>query len=697
MTKKDRKLTTLLDTNGQYMVFNNYYLWLLIDLGFIITDHKAIAVFEKNRAYKPFVRTMMNLRIQVLIAGSSKEKSYKLIINASYGNDSLNTVKFDKIKSLVKADTFISQHHPNHIGTRCVSANTFAAQINLKTATCFTSLQSGVFTLHNAKYWYLNYVYNFIYKCLDRKRFHFVLADTDSIYIAIAGDKDKDCFQQFESIVTDKQFYDQHVYQYLPDPNKDIYDYKKKHGSGVQNEGYELTSLGPKCYSMIVHKWNNEKQQYEFKPKITSKGICKSQQISHNDQINPTLIKDKIVSDEQQTIDDGFQNQRQDKQIIIGEHVLITDTFVIEKEKEKRKEKNKENQQIENQKENKELLQIENPILTKDKQTIEQMNKKVNELEIKVRLLSIEKEQEKVKTLTETDQLKRRVDTKQAELDRQKTYINESQELVKQFQQQVVITQSEVTRLSTKVQHLTAELSKLRALTNLPKQQSKAEPQHQQIQQQIPIPSDTLQSDYLISLQQISFVQPDVIRGVQIQQSVIVPKPSPKEQSKPDLKLQQIQQSVPPSLNPNMLVGIIPDKKHAYQEGSKIIHTDKKGSSTVAFSTVISSGIARFQGYFKDHLNSNFMIGIADSSAVFGSNQYPWSGENEKKTVCYLSNGEISHISSRIPGNSRFELNKSISLYTSNSQFIITQFENVETSSAKGGIKGQRIVEWGKV
>ncbi|KAA6367173.1 MAG: hypothetical protein EZS28_037301, partial [Streblomastix strix] len=172
----------------------------------------------------------MNLRIQAILAGSTKEKFYKLIINASYGYDTLNTEKFGKIKMLDKADTFIAQHHPNHIGTRRINANTFAVQTKPKTATCFTSIQSGVFTLDNAKYWYLNYIYNFMYKCLDRKRFHFVLADTDSIYIAIAGNPTKDY----------------------------IYDYKKILGFGIENEGYELTSLGPKCYSMIVNKWNKE-------------------------------------------------------------------------------------------------------------------------------------------------------------------------------------------------------------------------------------------------------------------------------------------------------------------------------------------------------------------------------------------------------------------------------------------------------
>ncbi|KAA6321690.1 MAG: hypothetical protein EZS28_054522, partial [Streblomastix strix] len=122
MTKKDRKLTMLVDINGQFMVFNNYYLWLLIDLGFIITDYKAIAVFEKNAQYEHFVRTMMNLRIQAILAGSSKEKFQMLLINASYGYDTLNTEKFGKIKMLDKAGTFIAQHHPNHIGTRRISA-----------------------------------------------------------------------------------------------------------------------------------------------------------------------------------------------------------------------------------------------------------------------------------------------------------------------------------------------------------------------------------------------------------------------------------------------------------------------------------------------------------------------------------------------------------------------------------------------
>ncbi|KAA6371583.1 MAG: hypothetical protein EZS28_032890, partial [Streblomastix strix] len=290
-------------------------------------------------------------------------------------------------------------------------------------------------------------------------------------------------------------------------------------------------------------------------------------------------------------------------------------------------------------------------------QEYEYMNKRMNELEVKVRSLEVEKEQEKqgkVKAISENDKLKQKVNKTeqekqqaQSELDRQKTKTNESQELVRAFQQQVETTQSDNTRLATEVQYLKAELQKLRPLTT-----------------------------------------------------------SSKQQSKPEPKVQQIQQQVPPSLNPNMLV--------------------------VAFNPIISNGIVRFGGFFERHPFGNFSFGIADSSAVFGSDEDPNFDENQKKTVCYWSDGDISHIGDYIPGNSGIEINKSVScevnmnisprtltffidnqeqpvsvrnipssirfyiyLYTQNSSFTINGFENVQYSSAKGVSNG-KVFEWGK-
>ncbi|KAA6395425.1 MAG: putative serine/threonine-protein kinase Nek6 [Streblomastix strix] len=275
--------------------------------------------------------------------------------------------------------------------------------------------------------------------------------------------------------------------------------------------------------------------------------------------------------------------------------------------------------------------------------------------------------QEKQKAQSERDQEKRRADTEHAENDKLKLEKQKDLQEKQKFQ-------SEVTRLITENQHIKAELSKLRPQITSPQEQSKLEP-----------------------------------------------------------KLQQIQQTVPSSLNTINYQSIIPDREDVIQQKNKIIRTNKGLWSTVAFNPVITSGIVRFGGFFKDHSRNNFNIGISDSSAVFGSNEAPVDGGNLKKTVRYWKNGELGYIGDYIKGNSRIEENKTVAmevnmnirpraltffydnqeqpvsvinipssirfyifLFDNNSSFTITEFSNVQYSSAKGGIKGQRIVEWGK-
>ncbi|KAA6386092.1 MAG: hypothetical protein EZS28_018381 [Streblomastix strix] len=286
----------------------------------------------------------------------------------------------------------------------------------------------------------------------------------------------------------------------------------------------------------------------------------------------------------------------------------------------------------------------------------EQMNKKVNELEMKVRSLEVEKvkeknraniaEQEKQKALTEKDKL----------------IVVKEQEKQKEIQE------------------------KQKAQSERDQEKRRADTEHAEV----------------ISL------TAEITR------------------------LNQLLLQVPSSLCTITYQSIIPDPDHVIQQENKIIF--KRGiQSTVAFNPAITSGIVRFGGFFKDHSRNNFIIGIADSSAVFGSNERPWEGENIKKTVRYFKDGDLSHIGDWIEGNSRIELNKTVAmkvnmnirprtltffydnqeqplsvtdipssirfyicLYTANSSFTITEFESVQYSSAKGGIKGQRIFEWGK-
>ncbi|KAA6367452.1 MAG: hypothetical protein EZS28_037021, partial [Streblomastix strix] len=87
----------------------------------------------------------------------------------------------------------------------------------------------------------------------------------------------------------------------------------------------------------------------------------------------------------------------------------------------------------------------------------------------------------------------------------------------------------------------------------------------------------------------------------------------------------------PSSLSTITYQSIIPDPDYAKQQENKIIKTNKGIRSTVTFNPVITSGIVRFGGFFKDHPGDYFSIGIADSSAVFGSNEGPYSGDSMNK------------------------------------------------------------------
>ncbi|KAA6368086.1 MAG: hypothetical protein EZS28_036387 [Streblomastix strix] len=128
-------------------------------------------------------------------------------------------------------------------------------------------------------------------------------------------------------------------------------------------------------------------------------------------------------------------------------------------------------------------------------------------------------------------------------------------------------------------------------------------------------------------------------------------------------RLNQSLLSVPSSINIISYQSIIPNPVHMKQQENKIIRTNKGDRSTVAFNPVITSGIVRFGGFFKDHPSSyNFIIGIADSSAVFGSNEGSAKGENIRKTVSYYKDGDLTHIEGIIKGNSRIEENKTVAM-----------------------------------
>jgi hypothetical protein len=270
--RKVRKLTQLTDTHGEYMVFSSYYLWFLIDTcGFVIDDVKDMYVFTKHRAFNGFVEEFMRKRQEAKLSQDDiGDTFYKICLNSSYGYDILNKANFTHSKFCDKAQTFASQISAGFVSTRKLGEDKYQVQYVPRTFSCDTTIIPGFFTLDNAKYWYLNFIYNFMYKCLDMSRIHFVEGDTDSMYFAISGDPNdpEGNNQGFKHVIKNKEFYNENVYKFLPSNfystattkptfntklEQQLFD-KKLGGLAIEKHCDSMIALAPKMYSCINNK-----------------------------------------------------------------------------------------------------------------------------------------------------------------------------------------------------------------------------------------------------------------------------------------------------------------------------------------------------------------------------------------------------------------------------------------------------------
>jgi hypothetical protein len=76
--------------------------------------------------------------------------------------------------------------------------------------------------------------------------------------MGIAGDLNLDCHQGLESIITDRKFYDENKYKFLPNPNADLYENKKLLGCSVEHESDVEISLCPKSCMLFDEKEYNK-------------------------------------------------------------------------------------------------------------------------------------------------------------------------------------------------------------------------------------------------------------------------------------------------------------------------------------------------------------------------------------------------------------------------------------------------------
>ncbi len=264
--KPERKLTQLLSTHGEFMPFSSYYLWFLIDrCHFVIDDVKSIITFTKHDKFNAFTSELMNKRQDAELAGNKGLGLFcKIALNGSYGYDAMNTEKYSQIRicDKDKAQQFTSSHRFRDLQE--IGEDVYVVALENENFKCDTCLQEAFFTLDNAKYWYLVFIYDFMYKCLDMEKLHFIEGDTDSAYWAVAGNPDEDNTQGFKHVITDHKFYNENIFKFAPfdfycsdescrltlTTKKEQKSHEKKLlGLAVEKQGDNMIALCPKCYT----------------------------------------------------------------------------------------------------------------------------------------------------------------------------------------------------------------------------------------------------------------------------------------------------------------------------------------------------------------------------------------------------------------------------------------------------------------
>ncbi|MBR1988602.1 MAG: hypothetical protein IKA36_06180, partial [Clostridia bacterium] len=265
--------------------------WFLIDqFGFEIEDISEIVLFTKHLAFENFVNDCMSRRQEAMVEKNKLvDKHNKNMMNSSYGYDSMRTDSYNSTKFVTKKGAVKSHRSPYHVDTIHIKDDRYLSVVAKQSYEIDTPLQCALFTLDNAKNWYLNFIYNFMHKCLDMDRIHFVEGDTDSQYWAVSGNESDDETQAFQYVIKDEQFYNENVFKWLPydfyctderyrpqleSKTEQIKHEKKLLGCAIEKQGFNIVALGPKCYT-TWGKRDDAEEKISMKVKGVSLGTNK--------------------------------------------------------------------------------------------------------------------------------------------------------------------------------------------------------------------------------------------------------------------------------------------------------------------------------------------------------------------------------------------------------------------------------------
>ncbi|KAA6374904.1 MAG: hypothetical protein EZS28_029568, partial [Streblomastix strix] len=109
-------------------------------------------------------------------------------------------------------------------------------------------------------------------------KIHFIEGDTDSAYWAVNGNLNEDFTQQFNAVISDREFYNENAKYFFPTIKLDVYDEKKILGLSIERQGTVIKA--PICDGInyfefllitnVLNQCRNIESQYleKWKPKV---------------------------------------------------------------------------------------------------------------------------------------------------------------------------------------------------------------------------------------------------------------------------------------------------------------------------------------------------------------------------------------------------------------------------------------------
>ncbi|KAI5550094.1 DNA/RNA polymerases family, partial [Trichomonas vaginalis G3] len=207
----------------------------------------------------------MNERQKAELAGNKGKSLFcKISLNGSYGYDAMNTQNYAKTKIMNAQKACVACMSNKFKNIREIGEDTYQVMLKDRFYRCDTCLQEAFFTLDNAKYWYLVFIYDFMYKCMNVNRFHFIEGDTDSSYwqsLAIQIFLTLKHFKQLLPInnFMIKTFSNSHhlissvlmrnLKPKLKNKAEEKAHEKKLLGLAIEKQGDNMVALCPKCYT----------------------------------------------------------------------------------------------------------------------------------------------------------------------------------------------------------------------------------------------------------------------------------------------------------------------------------------------------------------------------------------------------------------------------------------------------------------